>query len=85
MAKKSNFTYNAPRVKAYLDDKGFEYVEYNRGQHVKILGATASIELWPSRMKYKIIDAEYTIRNVYGQLSYYFNEKELDELLSKGE
>lgn len=83
MAKKGgNFDYNYPLVIKYLQDNGIEYQQYANGQHLKILGDVAYIELWPSRMTYHVIASEGRDDNRYRRLSLYFDEEELEDALN---
>lgn len=79
---KGNFDYNYPRVKKYLDDNDIEYQEYSGGQHMKILGETAYVELWPSRMTYHVIQSERPLDGEYRRLSFYFDKDELEQILN---
>ena len=84
MSKKGgNFEYNYPKVIKYLKDNDIEFFEYNGGHHIKILGGTSLIDLWPSKMKYHVIGSEGPSTTGYYQLSSYFEEKELDEILNQ--
>lgn len=80
---KSNWQHNHPKVTSWLNDNDIEYIEYNAGLHLKILGATAYVELWPSKMTYHIIQSEHpSASNKYGRLSPLFVAHELDDLLN---
>lgn len=80
---KSNHAHNYPRVIKYLEDKHIDYWQSDDHQHLKILGPRTQLELWPSRMTYHVIESEVEIlsTNRYYRLSFYFNDKELEELL----
>lgn len=79
---KGNFEYNYPRVIKYLKKNGYEYTEHNFGQHIKIMGDTQMIELWPSRMIYHVLESEGPVRDRdYPRLSFWFDEAELNNLL----
>lgn len=80
--KRGNFDHNYPLVVKFLKDNDIDFVEYNGGQHLKIMGATRYIELWPSRMTYHVIMSEGAASNEYSRLSYFFKEDELDGLLN---
>ena len=76
--------HNYKHVVKYLQQKSIDYVEYNAGTHLKILGATAAIELWPSQMTYHILKSENSIRaGEYNKLDFYFNENQLGNLLNE--
>lgn len=79
---KGNFDYNYPKVIKWLNDNDYEFTEYADGQHLKILGPVAYIELWPSRMTYHVIASETASDNRYERLSFYFNEEELERVLN---
>lgn len=82
--RRGNFDYNYPRLKAYLEKHGYPFCEYNNGQHFKILGPTAAVELWPSTMKYRIIESEESAQSIYYRmldLDKNFNELDMDNLL----
>lgn len=80
---KGNFEYNYPKVIKYLKGKDIEYVEYSGGQHLRIMGATALVDLWPSRMTYHIIQSEKPVRaNEYARLSILFDGDALGALLN---
>jgi hypothetical protein len=80
--RRGNFYHNYPLVIKYLTDNKIAYAEYANGQHLKILGDTTIIDLWPSRMTYHIIRSEEPHRpNEYSRLSFSFDELELDRIL----
>lgn len=85
--RKGNFDYNYPRVIEYLKRNNIAYEEFAEGQHLKIAGDGAWVELWPSRMTYHIL--AYTVppevdkNEGYRRLSFYFKEKELETLLNQ--
>lgn len=56
--RRGNWGYNYPLVIEFLKKNGYEYAEFNDGQHIKILTPTQQIEVWPSRMTYHIIESE---------------------------
>lgn len=80
---KGNWSYNYPKVIKFLEDNGYEYHQCDEhGQHLKVMGATTIIDLWPSRMVYHIIRSEKAhCVNDYPRLSYYFNKDELRKVL----
>lgn len=78
MSKRKNY----PKVVAYLEAHNIPFEAYNGGQHLKIAGPTAQVQLWPSRMTYHIMQSENpTDNNKYGRLSLHFDEHELKEIL----
>lgn len=83
MAKRrGNWYENYPKVMKYLEKRGLEYVEYSDGQHLKIFGEVAAIDLWPSRMVYHVIESELPATDKYPSLGFNYREKELDILLN---
>jgi hypothetical protein len=78
---RGNFDHNYPLVIKYLEDHDIPYEEYNAGQHLRIIGPTALVDLWPSRMKYHILQTENVDPNAYLQLNISFDEKELERIL----
>lgn len=83
MSKKhSNFYQNYPKVIKYLKENDIPYQEYNLGYHLKIMGAVRFVELWPSLMKFHIVESEVPTSTSYSQLSPLFNRKEVDKLLN---
>ncbi len=81
---KSNFSYNYPRVVKFLDKNGYDYKVFDsEGQHIRILGNTCLVDLWPSKMTYHIIEAEFPIDNKYPKLCFQFDKSELETLLNK--
>jgi hypothetical protein len=56
--RRGNFEHNYPLVIKYLKDNEIEYVEYSGGQHLRIMGDVALVDLWPSRMTYHIVQSE---------------------------
>lgn len=88
--RKGYFEHNYPHVINYLDSENIEYVEYNGGQQLRILGATRLVDLWPSRMKYHIIASEVPTSTTYSSLGSWFfddddSKKELHDLLNGSE
>ncbi len=81
---KGNFDYNYPKVIDFLKNNGYEYHEFNDGQHLKIFGDACLIDLWPSRMKYHIIQTEGVDPNDYLSMNIYFSKKQLKKLLQTG-
>lgn len=78
----SNYHINYPQVIKYLDKNDIPYEIYNGGYHLKIFGATRFIELWPSMMKFHIIESEIPTSTSYGSLNNTFKEKEFNNLLN---
>lgn len=82
---KGNFYHNYPKVIKFLEDNDVTYHQFDaEGQHLRIMGHTAIIDFWPSRMKYHIVESEDAKRTGYYSLSYYFNEKEFKKLIETG-
>jgi hypothetical protein len=80
--RKGNFEHNYPLVVKYLNDNDVEYIEYANGQHLRIMGDVALVDLWPSRMTYHIVESEEAHRvNEYKRLSFNFDSKELARIL----
>jgi len=79
--QKGNWEYNHPKVIKYLKDNNVEYYSYSGGQHLKILGDVAYIELWPSRMTYHVIQSEEPADTKYRRLNHFVNIEELDAVL----
>lgn len=81
MGSRGNFHYNYPKVIKYLNENDIEYEEFNGGQHLKIVGHAVLLELWPSRMKYHLLEAEDTSEFGYESLGYWFDEEKFRQLL----
>jgi hypothetical protein len=80
--RRGNFDHNYPLVINYLKANDIEYIEYAGGQHLRIMGDVALVDLWPSRMTYHIIESEEAHRvNEYKRLSLNFDSKELTKIL----
>lgn len=83
--RRGNFDYNYPKVIAFLDKHDLEYVEYNDGQHLRILSPTKIVDLWPSRMTYHVIASEDVIGSKegdYSRLNFTFDEHQLAVVLN---
>lgn len=78
----SNFHINYPKLKKYLAKNNIPYEEYNSGYHFKIMGATRFVELWPSLMKFHIVESEIATSTSYSRLNTVFSEKEVNNLLN---
>lgn len=77
---------NYPKVKQWLQQKGYEFHEFNNGTHLRILGDGRIVDLWPGRMTYHIVEAEDAIpssQSGWPQLSRDFNPKELAKILTE--
>jgi hypothetical protein len=84
MARKprGNFERNYPRVIKYLEDHDIDYMEYNGGQHLRILGPVSLVDLWPSRMVYHVIESEIPPDTKYHRPDdELYDEKLLNKLL----
>ncbi len=77
----SNYGYNYSRVIDWLDKNEIEYIEYNGGQHLRILGDVSLVDLWPSRMTCHIIESESSQAG-YKRLDFKFNPKQLEAVLN---
>lgn len=83
---KSNYEFNKPRLVKFLRNKGYVYTildEYEH--HFRIRGDTALVDVWPSRMKYHVVESEYPDDGRYKDLNYYFSPKELEQLLTRSD
>ena len=82
MARRAtNYHYNYPRVIQYLRDNDIEYFEFNDGQHLRIMGPVAMVDLWPSRMTVHVVVTEGVDPNRYFQLDWNFNPEQLEDVL----
>lgn len=79
----SNFDENYPKVIKWLKKNGIPFEEYNGGQHLKILGATAAIELWPGNMKWHGLMFEDWRKRGYHAMSRWFSPTQLDKVLNE--
>lgn len=80
---RGNFDHNYPIIIEWLKKNGLEWSEFSGGQHLKILGITTAIELWPSRMTYHVLTSEHPETTEYLRLSWNVDLKELDKLLNE--
>lgn len=83
MSRKGNFYHNAPIIHRFLKDNDIPYQEFAGGQHLRIMGATKLVDLWPSRMTYHVIEAEDVISSEemgYPKLKFNCDVKQLEEL-----
>ena len=76
----SNYGYNYPRVIDWLDKNEIEYIEYNGGQHLRILGDVSLVDLWPSRMTYHVVESEEASKYDYARLDFKFNAEQLETI-----
>lgn len=80
--RNSNFQYNYPILINWLRLHGIPYCEYGGGQHLKILGATAAIELWPAQMTFHVLESESTRELETDQGRYYRYSRLLDKRIN---
>lgn len=81
--KPENFEYNRKALLAYCDERGYECHQFDNQYQFRVMGDTAMIDVWPSRMKVHVIASEYPeLTNDYRQLSFELSPSELDDLLN---
>ena len=76
---KANYK-NYVDVEKWLDENEIEYIKLNPHQY-RIMGDVALIDLWPARMTVHIVATEGVDTNEYFRLDYYFNPKQLKNVL----
>lgn len=67
-------------VEKWLEENDIEYVKVNDYQY-RIMGEISLIDLWPARMTVHVIATEGSDTNEYFRLDYYFNPKQLKNVL----
>lgn len=88
MSRRGNFEHNYPKVIKWLKDNDVPYHEFADGQHLRIMGPTRLVDVWPSRMTYHIVDDEDAVPSKldgYRRLNFWFDEVEFEKLINGGE
>ncbi len=81
--KPENLKANVKALLEYCNANSYEVHQFNKYQF-RVMGDTAMIDVWPSRMKVHVIASEYPEKvNDYRTLSFNLDTSELDELLKR--